>query len=307
MPKMNVSRSLEIKTSPENVYNSLIKMDEWQKWSPWLILEPETKVTVRDDNRFYEWDGKRIGSGNMEVVGEKEFERIDFNLVFLTPWKSQADVTFHLSPSADGTKVTWVMASSMPFFMFFMKKMMESFVGMDFERGLKLLKDYLEDGEVHSKLEFTGEGKYEGCQYLGLKTSCGMDEIGEAMAKDFSELMTAAEPIKGEVSGAPFTIYHKWNIAKGKVDYTVGVPLKKVPDTIPNGLSLGSLPSSSTYTVTHTGPYHHLGNAWGAQMNLSRSKAYKQNKKMDPFEVYVSDPSTTAPNELITEIRFPIK
>jgi hypothetical protein len=48
------------------------------------------------------------------------------------------------------------MDSKQPFFQFFLKGMMTSLIGMDYERGLRMLKDYVETGSVPSTLEFPG-------------------------------------------------------------------------------------------------------------------------------------------------------
>ena len=39
--------------------------------------------------------------------------------------------------------------------------MMEAFIGMDYDRGLLMLKDLVEKGSVPSKLDFIGEQKIE--------------------------------------------------------------------------------------------------------------------------------------------------
>ena len=65
-----------------------------------------------------------VGSGNMNVTAENAPQSIDYDLTFLKPWKSRAKVRFELERKGDGTKTTWFMESSLPFFMFWMKKMM---------------------------------------------------------------------------------------------------------------------------------------------------------------------------------------
>lgn len=132
-----------------------------------MILEPEATVNVEEGGKYYEWNGARIGSGNMRVSSEKENEFVELDLTFLKPWKSTSKVGFYMKEQGEGTEVTWTMDGSLPFFMFFMKKMMETFVGMDYDRGLRLLKDVVEDGEVHSKLDIEGKGEYPGGKYIG--------------------------------------------------------------------------------------------------------------------------------------------
>ena len=89
-------------------------------------MEPETKVTVRSDAKYYEWEGDRVGSGNMKIIKEVENATVDYDLMFLKPWKSKAKVSFYLKPEGTSTSVTWTMDSSLPFFLFWMKKMTEA-------------------------------------------------------------------------------------------------------------------------------------------------------------------------------------
>jgi uncharacterized membrane protein len=174
MPKTHVSKSINIDRSPDEIFKKLNDFNQWPQWSPWLICEPDARVEVAPDAKYYEWEGKRVGSGNMRIINEQPNGSIDYDLTFLTPWKSTAKVRFALEDTGESTKVTWIMDSSLPFFMFWMKKSMESFIGMDFDRGLNMLKEQVEDGTVNSKLEFIGEGSYPGCQYLGITRTCSM-------------------------------------------------------------------------------------------------------------------------------------
>jgi hypothetical protein len=153
MPKINVTRSATINSSIDNVYTKLNDFNHWTKWSPWLIMEKGVKVNISDDAKYYEWKGDRVGEGNMNISLEDGSNSIEYDLTFLKPWKSEAKVKFLLSDNNNRTAVTWSMDSKLPFFMFWMKNMMEGFIGMDYERGLNMLKDYIEEGEVKSKLD----------------------------------------------------------------------------------------------------------------------------------------------------------
>lgn len=118
MPSIHVEKSIDIHAPKEKLFDTLNNFNHWQAWSPWLIMEPKAKVDVSKDNKFYSWEGNRIGSGEMKITEEDPNEHIKYSLTFLKPWKSKADVQFNLEISENGTKVTWLMDSSLPFFMF---------------------------------------------------------------------------------------------------------------------------------------------------------------------------------------------
>lgn len=305
MPKMHVHRSINVDASKDHVLSIVKDFNQWRAWSPWLILEPEAQMTVAGDGSSYSWEGKRIGSGEMSIKKAGD-NRVDYDLTFLTPYKSHADTTFKVEQQGDGSKVTWLMDSSLPFFMFFMKRKMEAWIGMDFERGLKMLKEYAEKGKVNSTLEFVGTHNYNGTKYVGLKRDTTMSSIGEHMQADFDALgafLQDSDLGNGEV----FAQYHKFDMVNGKVTYTAGIGVTDYPDNLPSNWIKGSIPSTSMYTVRHIGPYDHIGNAWSAAQNLIRAKAFKHKRGIHPFEFYKNSPHEVTPEELVSDISFATK
>jgi len=307
MAKLNISKSITIDAPVVKVFQTVSDFHNWRVWSPWLITEPEAKVTVASDGKSYSWEGDRTGSGNIKVTNEAKNESVDYDLNFLKPWKSEASVRFETKSTGQGTEVTWLMNSSLPFFLFWMKKSMTAFIGMDYERGLSMLKDYVETGEVPSKLNFKGTSNFEGCEYIGIKTDCSLDNIGPKMEADFNKLWAYMGENKDLVAGDPFSIYHKWDMVNRKASYTSGVPVKQVPVDLPAGMITGRIPSTKVYTLEHTGKYGHLGNAWSTLYMMERSKSFKKNKGIHPFEVYRNDPSQVSEKELVTDILFAVK
>jgi len=307
MPKMNIVKTKQINAPISKVYNVLSDMSSWSKWSPWLIMEPNATVDVAADNRSYSWDGKRVGSGHMEIEKETPNQIINYNLTFLKPWKSKAKVKFTTTEKDGGTEVSWHMDSSLPWFMFWMKKMMIAFVGNDYERGLNLLKDYIEDGEIHSKLNWLGDSEFPGCDYIGIKRNCTIGEIGEVMKNDFEELIGHCENIEGADHTKAFSMYHKFDFVRGKASYTAGMPVTTIPTDIPDKYFVGKIPATKLHTLEHVGPYHHLGNAWTTMYTMVRQKEIRPRKRIHPFETYGNNPNDTDPNDLITHIHFAVK
>ena len=308
MATMQVNREVIVNKPAEEVYKKISDFNHWKHWSPWLIVEPDADVKINDDGKYYEWKGKVVGSGNMTVLKEDENKSVDYDLTFLTPYKSKAKVGFRLTPVDGGTKVQWTLESKLPFFMFWMKKSMEAYIGMDYQRGLEMLKDYVEDGKVHSNLEFQGKSTFEGTKYIGIQRHTTIDKVGDQMTTDFEKLMPFVhENHKEMINGDAFSIYHQWNIPKNKVSYTSCVPVKEIPADLSSEFVSGELPKLEVHTVKHTGPYRHVGNAWSAQEMWSRSKQFKRNKSVDPFEVYLNSPKETDEKELQSEIHFAVK
>lgn len=306
MPKFTVTKTITIQASPEKVYAIISDYHHWPAWSPWLITEPGVNVVVKSGGKEYTWEGKRTGSGEMKVLKEGAPHRLDMVVNFLKPWKSTSPVWFELKPQGQGTEVTWGMTGSLPFFMFFMTKMMTAYLGMDYHRGLLMLKDYIETGSVPSKLTFKGIQPYTGCTYIGIKTNCTMDTLSGKMSDDFAKLSAWAAQHAGDVAGPGFSIYHTWDVVKNKVAYTSAFPVKQVPGQLPAEFISGTIPAMNVNTIAHTGTYAHLGNAWTTQYMMQRNKEYKYRKGIDPFEVYANMPGQVPDEQLVTEIHFPV-
>jgi len=195
LPKIHVKKSIVINAPVEKIYAVVRDFKQWTIWSPWLIAEPDCKVTYSDDGMSYAWEGNVTEAGEMKIRSEVEGRKIDQDLAFLKPWKSLADVHFTFAEKGEGVEVSWVMDSSLPFFMFFLKGMMEAFFGMDYERGLQMLKDYVETGSVKSKLEFPGEEEYPGCDYVGVRTRCSITDMSGSVQRDMKKLCASGVEI----------------------------------------------------------------------------------------------------------------
>lgn len=308
MPPLNIKKSITIDAPIKQVYETVSDFHHWQAWSPWLIMDPKAEVNVRKDGKFYTWTGEMTGDGEMTVLQEAQNQSIDYDLTFLKPWKSTAKVRFELEGLEGKTKTTWLMDSSLPFFLFFMKKSMTTLIGMDYDRGLNMLKEYVELGTVHSRLDFKGESEFPGCSYIGIRTTCHLDDMGPRMQSDLEELHSYIQNHEALKTGQPpFSIYHKFDTAKNKAEYTSGVPVKELPDSVPYNFVTGTIPATKIYTLNHIGAYQHLSNAWSTMYSMHQRKKIKLKKGIHPFETYDSDPTMVAPKDLVTGIHFAVQ
>lgn len=127
------------------------------------------------------------------------------------------------------------------------------------------------------------------------------------MKKEFGELTiyAGAHQIKPDKA---ISIYHKFDFTNPACEYTAAFPIKKEQTAPSNTYYTGSIPVTKAIRVTFIGDYNHIGNAWAAAFSYLRYKKLKQNKKIDPFEIYITDPKKEPdPSKWITEIYIPIK
>ncbi len=305
----SVEESISIDSSAENVYKSVSNFSTWGEWSPWICQEPSCPVRVEGDSGTVGhrqiWDGDLIGAGEMSISKAVPNEILEYDLQFLKPWKSRSKTGFQISSQGEKTLISWWMTGTLPVFLFYMKKMMSVFVGGDYNRGLLMLKEYIETGKVLSKTAIKGVVKQEEFYYIGKRKSCRISDIGPEMAKDFAELNELVENSTLPQPKGAISIYHSFEMLKGTCEYTSGFTYDS-RQTASNGVVDGQISARKSLRVDHLGPYRHLGNAWTTAMGYVRAK-HKADKSQPMYEIYANNPNEVPEEEVLTEIHVPIK
>ena len=185
MPAYHVQRSTTIQASAEKVFDTVADFGTWTTWSPWLGVDKEAVVTVSDDSNsvgsLYHWVGELVGEGEIEHEVLDPARSIEDEIRFLKPFKSKSGVSFELEPDGQATKITWHMDGKLPWFLFWMKANIQVFIGMDYDRGLKMLKELVETGQVLSDTEVMGVESVEARSLIGHANSSPIAGIAAAM------------------------------------------------------------------------------------------------------------------------------
>ncbi len=309
MPAYDVRRSITINATQETVFDTVADYGTWTKWSPWLRIDPQADVTVTDNpnsvNSIYRWTGDVVGAGEIEHKQLQRPTQIDDEIRFLKPFKSVSNVGFELIPDGDGTKITWSMKGKLPWFLFWMTSSMETFIGMDYERGLKMLKELIETGEVLSKVDVLGVESIEPRRVIGVRDSCPVDDVGPTMNKAFEKAEEAVTGTPAATNRQMISVYHPCNLKLRKFEFTSGFSVPEGTQT-PTGLQEVNLPAGRALRIRHTGRYENLGNAWSGAHQYARYKKIKLTKQA-AYEVYVNCPDDTPEAELVTDIYLYVK
>lgn len=308
MPRFRVSESTIIDAPPEKVFQMVSDFGTWTTWSPWLCAEPNAEVCVSDDpnseGSVYAWRGEIVGQGEIEHQLLRPGQLIEDEIRFLKPFKSTSQVSFEFERVGDGTKITWNMNGSLPWFMFWMVSTMQTLIGMDYDRGLKMLKEYIETGSVASRTTIRGVETVGPIKMLGVRKTCTLDQIQSSMEDAISTTLRKLNAGNQPADGEKISVYHHFDMKSKVFDYTAGVIVPK--ETGDAGLSSWEIPKSRALAVEHVGSYAHLGNAWSAAYQYARYKKLKQSK-VGAFEIYKNDPDQTAPADLRTDVFLPLK
>ena len=307
MPAFNISRSVIIDAPIESVIAAIEDFAVWPRWSPWLYMEPSAKVDVYGSagqvGHGYTWSGDMVGAGEMQLSEVTDAHTHRMDLTFLKPFKSKAKVAFDInSNSTAQTAVSWQMDSSLPFFLFFMVPTMKGMIGMDYERGLRMLKEYVETGSIMSSTDIAGVVDTKAIHWVGTRAEAAMDELGDSMQQSLPQALQGAQQAGTEIAGPPGVIYDNMDIKNQRCRYTAIVQV-----TEPAGDTSGTIDAGKALKVVHTGCYDHLGNSWSTAMTYQRHNKLKPSRTQAPYEIYINDPADTPEAELVTEIYLPLR
>ena len=307
----NVDRTITIDRPLAEVYTLLGDFHEWPKWSPWLIQEPDcpiqTKGTPRVPDHQMTWSGRLIGAGQIAIADMLPNQNICYDLNIFTPWKSRSKVVFKFKAVGNTTKLTWSMEGHLPIFMFFFKKLMSGLVGSDYERGLAMLKDLLEQEVIHTKIDLHGIAKSDGFYYVGKPYTYCFDELNPIRTEAFQALESLVE--KGSIPKPDkiISLRHEHNLITRTSKSTPAYLYNKLPENLPPELEWGHVQSHNTLKVQHIGDYRHSGNGWASATNHQRAEKLKPDKRVPMYEEYVSSPKATDESNLETNIYMPVK
>jgi hypothetical protein len=149
--KGEMDRSIIINTGPELIYSEISNFKNFNNWSPWFTIDPETKYDYEGPETGVgakmSWisDHPDVGQGSQEILKAEENRKVTLALDFGFQGNYYSDMI--LEPVSEGTKVIWTyryddlnLISALFSGLFSAEKM----VGESYEKGLNNLKAYVE-------------------------------------------------------------------------------------------------------------------------------------------------------------------
>ena len=142
-----VERTDTIRARREELLPRIAELPNWIEWSPWEGTDPAMTREYTGEpgavGSTYSWNGNRkAGAGRMRIEDVQE-DGVGIDLVFTRPFRSSSRIRFVLTQEGDATRVIWRMESPKTFFSRFFN--LDKLVGPDFEKGLRQLKQVVED------------------------------------------------------------------------------------------------------------------------------------------------------------------
>jgi hypothetical protein len=124
------------------------------------------------------------------------------------------------------------------------------------------------------------------------------EDADKALSEAVNRLYATAAKAKLEVAGPPMIEY--LDTSGSEFRFTGYLPLKApVADPLPEPMAPGVTPTGSAQRFVHQGPYEDLDGVY-ASIESRLSAEGKSMKRV--IEEYVSDPSVTDPDQMVTNI-----
>ncbi len=148
--KVRVARSVTIQAPAEKIFRQINILRNWPDWSPWYQYDRTMKIIYNDipegEGASYQWESKnrRVGNGTLTIITSRPFESVAVEMNFMR--RGAANAYFRLEPQGEAIQLTWSMETDMGHSpgRRLMGRMMDKFVGADFEKGLLQLKKITE-------------------------------------------------------------------------------------------------------------------------------------------------------------------
>lgn len=140
-------------------------------------------------------------------------------------------------------------------------------------------------------------------QVAAVKFHTSVNQITNDISSGFEKLMIGLTQAGVAPSGSPMILYHDVIDEQSDGDVEICVP---VDSAILDGVDVFSreLEGGLVATTTHKGPYQEVTPAYHSITQWISENGYEIVGA--PREIYINDPTITAPEELLTQVEFPI-
>lgn len=152
--EFRVERRLRIAAPAERLWTLVGELRAFNRWNPYERKDPQRTShysgPAQGPGSRYDWDGRQIGRGSLEITGQQPGRAVQMRLDFVKPFEAHNTAEFALQPLADGaTEVRWAMQGPATFLSKLMGVFvdMDAMVGRDFEAGLQNLRALAESGD----------------------------------------------------------------------------------------------------------------------------------------------------------------
>lgn len=309
MASCHVARSIRIDATADEVFAAIADFRTWHHWTPWLALDPSTKFNVSDQpasvGSTCRWSGEVLGDAEVQHAELCPPVLIKQRMRTQAPFKSIGEVIFKISNVGQMTELQLEISWGLPWYLSWITRRAEAIAGNDYDRGLQMLRDYVERGVVLSKVE---DICVEPCRPLvvaGVEGQCRVPELRDQMERALCQANSALGKRQSDDRWNTISIYRSIGVPSHSVNYLMGFVVEPTAD-VPESLKRCDLPACQVLRVRHVGSYENLANAWSAAHQHSRCRKIRL-ANWPGYEIYRTPPPETPAAELVTDLYLPLR
>ncbi len=310
--KKHIEDSITINAPAKDIYEQVVNLKNWQKWSPFAKGDSAMKNyyegAPKGVGAIMRWESKKEGNGKMTIDEVQKYKSIKTTIEFEKQGTSHSAWLFEESKKS--TRVTWSIDVEVLGYPVgrIMGLFMPNMIHKSFKEGLATLKKVSEE---YSKMLMTFRTsdikvKQVEKQYaLIIKDSSTCDDVDLLFAKLYDQIGKYVGENKIDIVGAPFARYLSWNDKANKTVVEAGFFINKMVSG-QNNISFIEFPGGKIVTAFHYGSYETV-----YKSHELIEKFLQKNKfvvKDIPREIYITDPEKEPDmRKWKTEIVYPVK
>ena len=137
---------------------------------------------------------------------------------------------------------------------------------------------------------------------LSIRTRVSVQNLPGLLGEVYGKIMQRLEELGESPAGAPFVVYY--NMDMQDLDVEAGYPVAQA--LAGRGeVQAGNLPAGRVAACEYTGPYSEMGPAYEVLAQWIKDNGYVPTGVV--YEFYLNNPAETPPQQLRTQIVFPLK
>lgn len=310
LPRLvHVERSVVIKAPQEAVFDLVNGFEMFNDWSPWAGRDPEAEYTFAGPKTgvgavmAWKSDNPEVGSGRQEIIESERPRWVKTAYEFGK--RGAAVATFALRAQGEETHITWGFDTDLggnPVARYF-GLVLDDMIGPAYERGLENLAELAESRSPPVELSVEDVGAQK-VIYISGEVEHSPANVSKALAERYGKLAAFMKENGIEPAGPPLAITTK--SGPGRWAFQAAMPIDadvEVEQT--DEVKLGETYGGKVVRAVHKGPYEQLRPAYQQIMAFIEKESLAENG--NSWEQYVNDPAETKPEELVTNIYFPVK
>jgi len=291
-----LERSIIIKAPASDVFDQLVKLKNFNKWSVWNNQDSSIKITYSGADGTVgattTWSGDPAisGEGKIEIKEIEKDRRIVQAIQFISPEKVNATSTFSLEENKGITTVTWNfrLHTPRPWNIFNLFHSMEKQMGNDFEKSLAALKRDIQKDTLASHDFYKQELlNFPTTTFALVRQTVKFSDIDSFYSKHISVLIN--ETTRLQISGGtPACLFFNRDEYNQLADMAAAIPVP--PGTVIQSsiVQVMEIPASKAVVVTYHGGYDNMMNAYKRLDQYFLDNGLT--KKMPAIEQYISGP-----------------